>query len=505
MNKVEDSIIKILRQFNLRDALIVISQLSQFIFHNGDNGFAIRNDATKEFYDQEVLAHMTQLLIKSGANDFPIVYLSQENKLFQKIYDQIRRNYRNELDQKIIDTESVNPHHSLIRIFSGFYDKQFKFQTIDIHPLMAKSKLIFIDGLKEIKPPNDMLKNIFEDFAQSHMGISIEKFVKIAFLITRLQDIDARNNFYHGYITDVNIEDKLKKQNPDLFQEEKFYKVLQSLSLPYQEFREKDGELNPLIKYPLIKPDMSKIKLVNQKREIFLLPCYPLFFLRAFDQGLFDFFDDFYAIKLKDPQRRAFRAYYGLLYENYVKKVLIQIFGEEKVKSINDSDKHADFLIEIDNLIYVIEVKSFVINSYQTLQYQNQIKIIDNDIKKIEVGISQLKENTDRVKKTNPKKKIIPLMILNEGSSFLLLSSSTNGTNLIRKDFKFKYLNFSNVEQYFDALKAQAITLESLAQDSHRASLTEAKVNRQFEMGNKFFDGIVHDFYQKEILSFKSA
>jgi hypothetical protein len=514
MTEQEIRILEIFGRFNLRDALIQISKVSQFIFHYRgsdleiSNRFSFLNKEKKQMISQESLAYITRLLLLSKANDYKSFYPSSYPDWFQQILSNITAYYYEKTDY--VDESEPASEKRLIKMFLSFYQKQFLLQTIDDISLLARSLLLYKEGFEDTDIKSNLSIDPSVAFKEAHGGFSLEEFLKIAFLITRLQEISARNeNFYQGYLTEFDIEAKLKKINPELFDENKFNKVLELLSCNYQGFRDLDDEfLNPLWRYPLIKPKNENLK---NKKKLYLLPTYPYFYLRVFDNGILDSLEDYYT--RKGDSKSKLRSYFGKIYERYVGRVLKEVYPRLENFDIakqqcNDGEKKIDYRLELENKIYLLEVKSSYINSYSALvDLQNDSERIGHYIETIVSGVEQLHTAFQEELAKSTCKEIIPILILNN-SSTLLLSPNTMSSDLLMravqatklpKKFCFKYLDFMQVEKYFDLLKTRELNLEDLCQANTEASISfndkQDDKDLTLKAGNSFFTELVTKFY----------
>ncbi len=530
MNK-QKTLISFLKQCNLRDALIEISKASQLIFYsrNNDervkNNFAFVDKQAKEHITLEGLAYATYLLLHSGATDHKRYLLSKDLQA-GKILTQITGLYYEGISSAPLDQEfqqvkeneedKGNPEYWLIQFMTLFNKTQLLYQNLDIKALVAKSFLIYSREFAHTSVVEPLLPKPKDLFVQEY-GMNIEQYLQTSFVIARYLQTDIATGVISGYMTDIRIDEDLKARNPDLFSEEKYNTVLHYLSCNYQEYRELDKKLNsqsidfskleqmtkrinPSTKKPFIRP---KENLIN-KRPIYLLSSPHLLHTRLFDEGLFDFLDDYYAEKFKDKDkpRRHFRSYFGRVYQNYVETILKEVYGTDIVKRVDDDDvkskvKKVDFEIEFDEVIYILEVKSTVLNNHSVFFDFNNIEKIQEQLDMIKNGVEQLKHHETQLSQLTTKK-IIPILVLNKTSS-LLITHNKEGSKLLKKtltekglsDYFFRYLDFDKVEIHFDALKTRKFSLEDLAAPVDKASFIA--INDDYErvsipIGNKFFD-----------------
>ena len=240
-----------------------------------------------------------------------------------------------------------------------------------------------------------------------------------------------------------------------------------------------------------------------------MLPCYPYFYLRVFDEGIFNFFDDYYARLLKDEKipRRSFREYFGYIYENYVFEILKKIFDDvHKIDTVAAENKTADFRINLDNKIYLLEVKSLFVNSYSALLDLWRPGQLERQIERIAEGVRQLYNSYQEEKSKNTSKGILPVLILNN-SSKLFLSANQAGSSELNKalrkekvpdDFRFRYLDFTSIERNFDALEDASLSIEDISSYNDEPSIGPESVMpaRKEKPGNSYFDNLVQEFFE---------
>ncbi len=104
---------------------------------------------------------------------------------------------------------------------------------------------------------------------------------------------------------------------------------------------------DPLFNTPIIKLDQNKIT------DKYLIPS-PVIFLRGFRQSVF-------SLIYKEAARRGeMGAAIGDAIEEQIFSVLKFIFGQDCVSRLSGEGKHADFVISLDTVTLVIEVKTSV-------------------------------------------------------------------------------------------------------------------------------------------------
>ena len=292
-------------------------------------------------------------------------------------------------------------------------------------------------------------------------------------------------------------------------------------SLSYKEFQEKAKELNPinpLMIYPLIRPDRK----YKNRYPLFLSPIYPYLRNIILEDGLFNALDDTYREEFKSEGLRAaqpFRSFYGDLFEQFIKDLFINIYGEEKVIDLNlekakkkvinkktfkneDLVKVSDLKIITDKKIYIIEIKSLKLNYHFALKDIYDEDKIEKNIEKLAEGVIQLYSeslackqcNTEIVSKeatkTKKKAEIIPILVISDQAFSLISTSNKDGNSIFQEkiislaikhnllnpdnrtkqqglDFNFYILPLRFLEGNFNRLKNNEISLEDACYKSH--------------------------------------
>ena len=280
-------------------------------------------------------------------------------------------------------------------------------------------------------------------------------------------------------------------------------------SLSYKEFQEKAKELNPinpLMIYPLIRPDRK----YKNRYPFFLSPVYPYLRNIILEDGLFNALDDTYREEFKSEGLRAaqpFRSFYGDLFEQFIKDLFINIYGEEKVIDLNlekakkkvinkktfkneDVVKVSDLKIITDKKIYIIEIKSLKLNYHFALKDIYDEDKIEKNIEKLAEGVIQLysesltckqcdtKDIAKGATKTKKEHAVIPILLIQDQAFSLINTSNAEGNSILKEeitrlaigqalDFNFYILPLRFLEGNFNRLKNKEINLEDACYKSH--------------------------------------
>jgi len=571
----EHDLIRELGKYNLQDALLEIGKVSEYLYANPDasseisNGFAYKNKDV--MFTQESLGYLVQLLIISGANDTKALYLSARKDKAEKLkyffnvsgylwYHVVHKSP----DLKTENGEVVKIRNSDIwnaQFWLHLWERQAKYQIqrqSNRKHLLARQYLIFIKAYKYLTEKDAKKeefkkrhKKLFGDIATEAKTESINPKTKFkekfslsmkAFLIfgslgvlhdKELSWQQGKYNF-SGCIDYQSIkweEEDLPKIQARLLEvnesieKDSIIKTLMPFSLSYKEFQEKAKELNPinpLMIYPLIRPDRK----YKNRYPLFLSPVYPYLRNIILEDGLFNALDDIYREEFKGEGLRAaqpFRSFYGDLFEQFIKDLFINIYGEEKVIDLNlekaekeivnkkiskneDKSKVTDLKIITEKKTYIIEIKSLKLNYHFALKDIYDEDKIEKNIEKLAEGVIQLYSESlackqcnteDGVKGATKNKKeaeIIPILVISDQTFSLISTSNKDGNSIFQEkitslaikhnllnpdnrtkqqalDFNFYILPLGFLEGNFNRLKNKEINLEDACYKSHSRTI----------------------------------
>jgi hypothetical protein len=550
----EHDLIRELGKYNLQDALLEIEKVSEYLYANPDasseisNGFAYKNKDV--MFTQESLGYLVQLLIISGANDTKALYLSARKDKVEKLkyffnvsgylwYHVVHKSpdlkTENGEEIKIRDSDMWNAQFWL-----HLWEMQAKYQIqrqSNRKHLLARQYLIFIKAYKHLTEKDAKKekfkkrhKKLFIDIATEAKTESINPETKFkekfslsmkAFLIfgslgvlhdKELSWQQGKYNF-SGCIDYQSIkweEEDLPKIQARLLEvnesieKDSIIKTLMPFSLSYKEFQEKAKELNPinpLMIYPLIRPDRK----YKNRYPFFLSPVYPYLRNIILEDGLFNALDDIYREEFKSEGLRAaqpFRSFYGDLFEQFIKDLFINIYGQEKV---------SDLKIITDEKIYIIEIKSLKLNYHFVLKDIYDEDKIEKNIEKLAEGVIQLyseslaykqcdtKDIAKGATKTKKEAEIIPILIISDQTFSLINTANSEGNSILKEkitrlaikhnllnpdkkkneknagngiaqkslDFNFYILPLRFLEGNFNRLKNNEMSLEDACYKSH--------------------------------------
>jgi hypothetical protein len=509
----EHDLIRELGKYNLQDALLETGKFSEYLYANPDaldeinNGFSYNNKKENMLFTQESLAYLIQLLIISGANDTKPSCLSKKGEKLNHFLNVSRYLWYNVVHKspklKLEKGKEINIRDSDIwnaQFWLHLWERQAKYQIqrqSNRRHLLARQYLIFIKAYKHLTE-KDAKKEEFkkrhkklfsetntaateakaeninpENKFKEKFSLSMKAFLILIFLgVSHNKELSWQQGKYifNGCIDYLNIswEDEdlseIQARLDESIEKDSIIKALMPFSLSYKEFQEKAKELNPinpLMIYPLVRPDRK----YKNRYPLFLSPVYPYLRNIILEDGLFNALDDIYREEFKSEGLRAaqpFRSFYGDLFEQFIKDLFINIYGEEKVIDLNlekakkeivnkktskneDKNKVSDLKIITDKKTYIIEIKSLKLNYHFALKDIYDEDKIEKNIEKLAEGVIQLySENLackqcnteDGVKgatKTKKEAEIIPILVISDQTFSLISTSNKDGNSIFQE------------------------------------------------------------------------
>lgn len=433
-----------LKKYCLYDALIVCGKASTYIARNTEDGFMYIDPNSKIGTTQTSLAYIANMLLLSSSNDHRTIMLGHNianprNKdyiLFEKLNlyftEKIPEPYK-------AISESTSLIDQLYYLTLSFHLQQFNLQY-NLKNLLTRNWIIF----------SECLDSKYKIQFENQTGITVEDYLRIVMAIGTV----AKDT---GHIKlPFNIDPGLENSKfGDFITEPKLLKCLEIISIGYQAFRDIDKlrnedldpnltklRFNPLRRYPLIK---SNIKFKRQ--NLYIIPNFPIYYKTVLN--LYWWFEA--------ENGMIFRDNFGTIFENYIGKLLSEIYGDkvEKGPKYNKRNKEfSDWVVNSDEVIYLIEVKTY---QYDLKSSQLDVNRIEEIHKRVAKGFGQLyciKQDIDTFEelKQYRGKKIIPLLVamdlpwldIRAGKGESLLQRSID--SLEQEDQKYK--GISNFESY---------------------------------------------------------
>lgn len=455
-----------LRKYNLKDALQVITILSQMVYrenptYHNFRPFGLMCKNGEILTTMSMLADLTYHFILSGANDRNNSKIS--NKAFYNGIT-LSRLCHYHLNNKKLNQENFNIYN-LLQILA----KEQGQMQLPIIPALARNYIMFNNIAKSDdlykKRPN-LSKDIFTDF-EKFLTITYEEYFQITFLIFAFVLYDQRT------ILDPKVLSSLDVKN-NIFSFDKISHILEYLSASYSDYKglaNSHLDLNPLYKKPIIKFDDIRFgKYTCPNLSIFLEKCW---------NGLFYDIEDYYK---KNNPSGTIRDTFGYVFEEYIgvliKETLpnITIYPEIVYTKGKRQFHFVDWIIEIKRNdlkeFYLIEVKSSEVPNRYCYNEQLHNYYKEDVIRKINKGINKLSD-IDTVEELAFLKgeKVYPIFIFKDlpfiNSTVindLLISCSENYPELCTriKNNELYIFNVDSFENFIKMLKDNTFSIEWL-------------------------------------------
>lgn len=462
----ENELREVLRRYNVRDGLFLLGKVSNFVFNANDankiSKAGYREPTTGIFVTQFALAYIANLLIVSGGNDYKAKQISNKENLLT-----LCNIYGNSIEFPEIRTKDLDEPFSMDDFVSSIvrmYGEQFEFQFNSVL-LVSRTILIFSEISNKVVPKKF---NLLSDIFKEKTGLTLKEYFYIAMAVWASGN--DRVAFNKDFLTKANIP-ALK----EYFSEEKISLFLNLFSVTYSEFRKEDEKMNknlqpiytkfrfnPLQVFPIIKTD-------KDDNSPYIMPNTLCYVKRTYG-GLYWWFHRHFEEK---GSQQDFRNYFGEIFEEYVGKILKEMYGESSVHPEitysrgKSSCKFIDWWVEKNGKIYLFESKAyqFALNTKQTGDLELLVKEVESKIAK---SIKQVAERIADIDKHEELKIfrgkcIIPVIVFME----IPLVSGNIYKDIIKKeleniedekgitglkDIKINFINIEELELYADVV-----------------------------------------------------
>lgn len=379
----EGELLELLRKYNIRDGLIVLGKLSNFIFtaHDknslGKSGY--REPITGIISTQFALAYLANAIILSGANDYKAKQLGDKQNLLV-----LCNLYGNGLVSPEMQRNKSIPFDEtdLASAFVRMWGEQFEYQ-FDTVLLISRNIVIFTETIKKVLPTKfEELEIIF----QRETGLTFREYFFLAMAVFAAAQSTA--TFRKEVLTEAAIPSMRS-----LLTDEKVTAFLDILSADYVKIREEDARMNgsldpvltkyrfnPLDIYPIIQTDRTGL-------DPYVIPNIITCIKRAFG-GLYWWFHRHFEAK---GNQQDFRNYFGEVFEQYVGMLLKQIYGEGNVhpEIIYPKGKFIDWWVEHNGKIYLFEAKAYQF-ALRTKQTGSQELVHKEVVSKVVQSVEQV-------------------------------------------------------------------------------------------------------------------
>lgn len=458
-----------LRKYNLKDALQVITILSQMIYrenptYHNFRPFGLIYKNGEMLTTMSILADLTYHFILSGANDRNNSKIS--NKAFFNGITLSR------LCHYHLDTQKFNEKNFNIYNLLQILAKEQGQMQLPIIPALARNFIMFeiIAKGKDLyeKRPN-LSKSIFTKFEES-LIVTYKEYFQITFLIFAFVLYDKRTVLDPKILADLDV-----KHN--VFTLDKISQILEYLSASYDDYKQLASDsvsINPLYQKPIIKFDDKRFgKYTCPNLSIFLEKCW---------NGLFYDAEKYYKENLQKNPNDTIREIFGYIFEEYI-GILIKetlsnatIYPEITYIKKKNQFHFFDWIIEIERNetreYYLIEVKSSEVPNRYCYDEQLNNYYKQDVIKRINKGIQKLSdiENVEELSFLKGKK-IYPIFIFKDlpfvNSTVindLLISCSEDYQELCTKikNNEVYIFNVDSFENFIEMMKDETFNIEWL-------------------------------------------
>ena len=377
-----------------------------------------------------------------------------------KFYELINE-YRCFNEEKDEGLRNISNEKAPVYIFYSLSQKQFWYQeSYNNIEIFNRNYEILINMKKQIESKIDI-----HDIINKEIGVSTEKYINILIFIfgIGLRKIDITEEIFN--------DDNLR-----LFKcsKEEVNKFLDYYSSDYYEIRESKLEENHFLTKPIIKIKPNRFIIVNT----FLL-------LRLLADGLYWVVRNYYF----KSRSQLFINEFGIYFENYVEQLFKDCLVQEAYYKIDESgsNKKADWVVEFEDYIFIIEQKSMLASIMIKKQYPDLQDLL-NYIFKYEEAFDQLNSSEEEKLESRKDKTIIKL---------ILHYDSLYGTELIKNEIvkKRNYLNQDN-NIYFINIRELEILMylyKNCKEDFNKVMKEKLKREVENAINGKGFDIILRD------------
>lgn len=489
-----------LKGYRLEESLLLLGRISARLYDDKfqedgywkkeNTGFVIHKE-TGQFVTDFAIEYISNLLLISGANEYKSLSLADKSNvigIFSIYFNQIIR------PKKVENLASLLVPMSL---------QQFSSQK-DFHDVFTRQIVIFQEIHSELSCEDKMdLINILKE----KTGLTIEGYFKLSFFI--FAKILSDPYFKQETFTEGELS-----RNAELLSEGKINLILACLAATPEEIRILDGKYNnrmseehTLSRY---NPLWEK-PIVRLARNSYVVPSVSSYVKGAF-KGIYWLFEN--------TDRSAFRKYFGSLFENYVGRVLKDIYGEKKVYpgvkygTKKDSREFYDWIVELPDSYILIEAKGYQF-PLPTLQ-TGKPSLVEKEVsEKIVETIRQMFDRKQDIERYDElrhfkKKKITCVAIFYDipfVSTNMYDASIKSALHNMEKDksgicdFEYILLDIEEIEQY--SYVKDYIDIEGLVRRSKETpgSGVQAEI-RKISVDNKHAGGRRDNLLDKKLKEF---
>lgn len=309
----------------------------------------------------------------------------------------------------------------LCLFINAISSEQFKYQTkyFYLSNLVRELYIIFDLGEKFFKNIN-----YHEEFKEE-IGVSPETAIAVLMTIFMISFFDQNILKAYDYLV---LPDNNDKQDA-------FDKVIKYYSATRDEIKN-NNDLGRQIFYtkPYIINQFNETLSVSIYLNQFIIEHAPLWILRNF------------YMKKEDNKKGEFSKNFGFLFEKYFEE-LCNFYKVKKERISEDKRKRADWMLEFDNYVFLIEQKSSIY-SLSLKQQTPDIDRFEQDIKnKLLKGIKQLDTTADEL---NLKSSIKILLYYDDFFDPNILTEALNDADCKISDDNFFIANIIEMEMLLE-------------------------------------------------------
>lgn len=503
----EEDFRNVLRRYNLREGLITLGKISNYIFGVEDQNkiarVAYREPSTGAIMTQFTLAYLANILLIAGTNDYKSKRISEKDNLLT-----LCNSYDNCLiDPVLTKNGRITGQDRFRSLMIRMHFQQMEYQFA-LHYMMARTIVIFNELIHRVQP--DKFEPLPEIF-QEETGLSIYEYLRLCAAISAGSQKTA--TFSISTFSNANIP-----QLRDVLIEEKVVKLLNILKADYRKFRKEDAyaneklnpiftktRFNPLVVYPIIETD------VKHPGDPYVIPNVILYIIKSFG-GLYWWFHRCFESKGK---QQDFRNYFGYVFQEYVGRILRGIYGTKNVHGeipYGKDLKFIDWWVEKEDKVYLFESKAyqFALPSKQTGDPE---LIITNEIKKIAEAVEQVYKRIQDIPKFEELrrfrgKRAIPFIVFMDipfVSGNLYESWIKKALEKIEqekqitglKDFTIFLMNIEELELFDET--ASTVELEDIfpkfRKDIRESFTSIVEKEKGGSLRNRYLDKVYKDFW----------
>lgn len=498
----------VIRKYNLKDALQVVTLLSQMIYRENPTyhnfrpfGLMCRNN--EMLTTMSILADLTYHFILSGANDRNNTRISHK-AFFNGIV--LSRLCHYHLNNEKFNEKNFNIYN-LLQILA----KEQAQMQLPIVPALTRNFIMFekiANGTYLYRKRPKLSKDIFTNF-EKYLKLTYKEYFQITFLIFAFVLYDRSTIINPQALTSLDV-------NSNVFTLEKINQTLEYLSASYDEYKQLasvETNLNPLYQKPIIKFDDKRFgKYTCPNLSIFLEKCW---------NGLFYDAEKYYKENLQRNPNDTIREIFGYIFEEYIgiliKETLPNATIYPEITYIKNKNQFHffDWIIKIErNNIkeyYLIEVKSSEVPNRYCYNEQLNDYYKKDVINRINKGIKKLSdiENVEELAFLKGEK-IYPIFIFRDlpfvNSTVindLLLSCSEDYNELYTKikNNELYIFNIDAFENFIEMIKDETFNIEWLFNEQkdnpgeNLNSIMQEKYGKML-LRNSYLENIFEEIFQ---------